>query len=42
MEHHFITSAVDYEQIVMDLADLEEISDNVLTMIEWEDDDKGE
>lgn len=42
MEHHFITSAVDYEQIVMDLADLEEISDNVLTMIEWEDDNKGE
>ena len=42
LHHSYIMSAVDYDSIVLDLVDLGEISDNVLTMIEWEDDDKGE
>lgn len=37
MEYGYITSAVDYEQIVLDLADLGEINEEVLLQIEWKE-----
>lgn len=40
MEYHYITSAVDYEQIVLDLADLGEIDSKVLFEIDWEDNEE--
>lgn len=40
LEYGYIMSAVDYESIVMDLADLGEINERDLLVIKWEDKEK--